>query len=443
MPAHEQERRTTRAQRPRAQDRESDRPPGRDAAPGAPAELAVLQRTVGNAAVARMLADREQDREQAQGRDREQPVQRSAVREVLGAAGRPLEQPVREDMEARFGTDFSDVRLHTDATAQRSAAEIGARAYTSGSHIVLGGATTDEHTLAHELTHVVQQRQGPVAGTDDGTGLKVSDPSDRFERAAEANAHRVMAAPHAHDAAEAGLQRSKATAVHDHAVQRAPAAGGAAPVLGAPVLGAYNEEGVCGNFSRVREWQLANPQQGVIIQQVTRRFAVERHTGQGWAPIDGPGLDAYVSAVGGTANGSELQYWELWVVNADGTISDGGDDTFGMTSLIQNAGQIHNTTRGAFTIGGEAHFFATNQAPAAMGFQRGGAVSAGGLYSRTTDPQSDLTALGLTPAAGPVRYTAQSTWDSSDLRTPAAAAKPRNTVYTPKAAWSKVQESTT
>ncbi|MFD4776541.1 DUF4157 domain-containing protein, partial [Streptomyces sp. NPDC058427] len=146
--------------------------------------MAVLQRTVGNAAVARMLAGR--------------PVQRSAVHDVLGTAGRPLEQPVREDMEARFGgADFSGVRLHTDATAQRSAAEIGARAYTSGQHIVLGGAKTDEHTLAHELTHVVQQRSGPVAGTDDGTGLRVSDPSDRFERAAEANAHRVMAASQA------------------------------------------------------------------------------------------------------------------------------------------------------------------------------------------------------------------------------------------------------
>ncbi|WP_328866644.1 eCIS core domain-containing protein [Streptomyces sp. NBC_00304] len=440
---HEQERRTTRAGRPRARDQESDRPSGPVAAPGPPAELAVLQRTVGNAAVARMLADRERDREVDVAREQPvQPVQRSAVRQVLGTTGRPLDQPVREDMEARFGTDFSDVRLHSDATAQRSAAEIGARAYTSGSHIVLGGATTDEHTLAHELTHVVQQRSGPVAGTDDGTGLKVSDPSDRFERAAEANAHRVMAAPHAHDAAEAGVRRSSVTAAHDHAVQRAPAAGGPAPVLAAPVLGAYNEEGVCGNFSRVREWQLANPQQGVIIQQVNRRFAVERHTGQSWAPIDGPGLDAYVSAAGGTANGSELRYWELWVVNADGTISDGGDDTFGMTSLIASAGQIHNTTRGSFTISGEAHFYATNQAPAAMGFQRGGAVSAGGLYSRTTDPQSELTALGLAPA-GPLRYAAQATWDSSDLRTPAAAAKPRNTVYTPKAAWSKVQESTT
>ncbi|NEE20089.1 DUF4157 domain-containing protein, partial [Streptomyces sp. SID7499] len=71
-----------------------------------------------------------------------------------------------------------------------SATEIGARAYTSGNHVVIGTGGTDKHTLAHELTHVIQQRQGPVAGTDNGTGLKVSEPSDRFEREAEANATR-------------------------------------------------------------------------------------------------------------------------------------------------------------------------------------------------------------------------------------------------------------
>jgi len=48
---------------------------------------------------------------------------------------------------------------------------------------------------------VIQQRSGPVAGTDDGTGLRISDPADRFERAAEANATRAMsgAAPSVHD----------------------------------------------------------------------------------------------------------------------------------------------------------------------------------------------------------------------------------------------------
>jgi hypothetical protein len=85
--------------------------------------------------------------------------------------------------------------MHTGAAAARSARAIGARAYTSGSHVVLGDGGADKHTLAHELTHVVQQRQGPVSGTDHGTGLKISDPSDRFERAAEENAKHVMSGP--------------------------------------------------------------------------------------------------------------------------------------------------------------------------------------------------------------------------------------------------------
>jgi hypothetical protein len=49
--------------------------------------------------------------------------------------------------------------------------------------------------IAHELTHVVQQRNGPVDGTDAGGGVKISDPSDRFEREAVSNADRLMAAP--------------------------------------------------------------------------------------------------------------------------------------------------------------------------------------------------------------------------------------------------------
>jgi hypothetical protein len=49
--------------------------------------------------------------------------------------------------------------------------------------------------LAHELTHVVQQRNGPVDGAEAGGGIRVSDPSDRFEREAAANADHVMSAP--------------------------------------------------------------------------------------------------------------------------------------------------------------------------------------------------------------------------------------------------------
>ncbi|MEU8825247.1 DUF4157 domain-containing protein [Streptomyces sp. NPDC048636] len=119
-------------------------------------------------------------------------AQRAAVQAVLRSSGRPLAEPLRQEMEGRLGADFSDVRLHTGGAARASAAAVGARAYTSGSHVVIGEGGGDKHTLAHELTHVIQQRQGPVAGTDNGSGLRVSDPADRFEREAEANATRVM-----------------------------------------------------------------------------------------------------------------------------------------------------------------------------------------------------------------------------------------------------------
>ncbi|MFI2640699.1 DUF4157 domain-containing protein [Streptomyces sp. NPDC018610] len=173
-------------------------------APAQQTGIPALQRTAGNAAVLRMLqlAGHPHDRHQhgaGCGHGTTAPavtqVQRSAVHDVLATSGRPLAGPVREEMEARLGSDFSDVRIHDDAAAKASAAEVGARAYTSGHHVVLGDRGDDKHTLAHELTHVIQQRQGPVAGTDHGDGVRVSDPSDRFERAAEANAHRVLAAP--------------------------------------------------------------------------------------------------------------------------------------------------------------------------------------------------------------------------------------------------------
>jgi len=178
--------------------------------------LRAAQRGAGNAAVTGMIARRARTTPAP-----EQPDH--GVDRVLGSAGKPLASPVRQDMEARFGTDFSDVRLHTGASAARSARAIGARAYTSGSHVVLGAGGGDKHTLAHELTHVVQQRNGPVSGTDHGNGLKVSDPSDEFERAAEANAHKVMSgpAPDVQRTPEAGPDVVTAGAAEADTVQRA------------------------------------------------------------------------------------------------------------------------------------------------------------------------------------------------------------------------------
>jgi len=146
-------------------------------------------------------------------------VQRSTVHQVLRSPGRRLAEPVRTEMEARLGADFAGVRIHDDAVAQRSATKLGARAYTSGNHVVIGQNGADKHTLAHELTHVIQQRQGPVAGADRGDGTRVSDPGDRFERAAEANAHAVMSG--------AVVQREARTGPH-------PSAANARTPTGAP-----------------------------------------------------------------------------------------------------------------------------------------------------------------------------------------------------------------
>ncbi|MGZ0235642.1 eCIS core domain-containing protein [Streptomyces sp. CPS1] len=204
----------------RAEEAENSRPPVRT--PAVPAgtplpPLLTFQRGAGNAAVVQML--RLAGHFDAASEQADQAVQRSAVHDVLRSPGRPLDGGTRAEMEARLGADFSDVRIHTGSAARDSAAEIGARAYTSREHVVLGDGCGDKHTLAHELTHVIQQRQGPVAGTDDGTGLKVSDPGDRFEREAEANASRVMSVPVAR-AAEASVRASEPGRAHARATDR-------------------------------------------------------------------------------------------------------------------------------------------------------------------------------------------------------------------------------
>jgi|GEM_PF-3577299 hypothetical protein len=87
------------------------------------------------------------------------------VRRVTTSSGHPLDLETRNFMEARFGYDFSEVRLHTDPEAARSARSVNARAYTLGKDIVFGKgqyvprSTTGLTLIAHELTHVIQQQQ--------------------------------------------------------------------------------------------------------------------------------------------------------------------------------------------------------------------------------------------------------------------------------------------
>lgn len=151
-----------------------------------------LQQSGGNEAAVQLLSA-QPDAEQEEG------TGRSPVLDVVGrGGGQPLDDSVRAGMERALGTDLGDVRVHNDGAAAASARAVQAHAYTVGNEVVFGAGQYQPDTpagqrvLAHELTHVVQQRSGPVDGTATGDGIAVSDPSDRFEQAAEANADRVM-----------------------------------------------------------------------------------------------------------------------------------------------------------------------------------------------------------------------------------------------------------
>ncbi len=89
----------------------------------------------------------------------------SAIQSARGG-GFSLPGPVRQRMEPRFGHDLGSVRVHADREAAGLARSVGARAFTVGSDVFFGegqyqpAAQEGQRLLAHELTHVLQQRRG-------------------------------------------------------------------------------------------------------------------------------------------------------------------------------------------------------------------------------------------------------------------------------------------
>jgi hypothetical protein len=137
-----------------------------------------------------------------------QPTQR--IRQVLSGTGKPLDAGVRNFFESRFKQDFSRVRVHADEQAGESARDVGARAYTAGSHVVFGpgqyrpGSEQGRAVLAHELAHVVQQENVSVSMPG-----QLGDPKDSAEGEADRVASQVMQGASANPSArdDAGVIR--------------------------------------------------------------------------------------------------------------------------------------------------------------------------------------------------------------------------------------------
>lgn len=113
------------------------------------------------------------------------------VHDVLRSSGRPLAPQTQKSMEKHFGHDFSRVRVHTDAQAAKSTRAVDAKAWTVGRHIAFDSGQHSVSTmegrslLAHELSHVVQQR-----GKRRETPLQINN-SPGLERESEAAAQSV------------------------------------------------------------------------------------------------------------------------------------------------------------------------------------------------------------------------------------------------------------
>ena len=175
--------------REREHEREHDKAiePRREPAPTSFEALRTVASHSGNAAFARFA-------DPGSGilpSGRVHPDVESAIASARGH-GRAVDGPVRARFGESCGDSLTDVRVHVDEHADALARSVSARAFTTGSDIFFARGeyqprtTGGDELIAHELTHVVQQRGSPVTGP-----LTVTDPGGTLEGEAEATAREL------------------------------------------------------------------------------------------------------------------------------------------------------------------------------------------------------------------------------------------------------------
>jgi Domain of unknown function (DUF4157) len=157
--------------------------------------LAQLASDVGNRAFAATLgrSPLARDAEQGAGIMADGTVHsdvQSTIDSTRGG-GTALDQGVADRLSGSLG-DLSDVRVHTDDTADKLNRSVSARAFATGSDVYFAGgeyspgSADGDKLIAHELAHVVQQR-----GASTGGPLSVSQPGDAIEREADSLADQI------------------------------------------------------------------------------------------------------------------------------------------------------------------------------------------------------------------------------------------------------------
>ena len=119
------------------------------------------------------------------------PDVEAAIAAARGHGG-ALDAAVRERVGATLDDPLADVRVHTDEHADALARSVSARAFATGADIFFArgeyrpATASGDALLAHELTHVVQQRGSPATGP-----LTVTDPGGELEAEADATAREL------------------------------------------------------------------------------------------------------------------------------------------------------------------------------------------------------------------------------------------------------------
>jgi len=154
--------------------------------------LLQLQSDYGNRFVQNVLSLSRKAKGEAKASDEVE----QAIQSARGV-GQSLDRGARAQMESAFDTDFSGVRVHTDAGADRLNKSLNARAFTTRKDIFFRqgayepGSSSGRELLAHELTHVVQQNAEEIQPK-----LTVGRPGDKYEQEADHVAKAVISKEH-------------------------------------------------------------------------------------------------------------------------------------------------------------------------------------------------------------------------------------------------------
>ena len=119
------------------------------------------------------------------------PDVEQAIARTRGS-GTPVDREVRDRAAPVLGDSLDDVQVHTGASADALTRSVSARAFATGTDIFFGrgeyqpGTSAGDELIAHELTHVVQQRGASTSGP-----LTVTEPGDALEAEADAAAREL------------------------------------------------------------------------------------------------------------------------------------------------------------------------------------------------------------------------------------------------------------